>query len=48
MGREMERLVAEGDKIGSLGDKSSFLNPERLYQQAEHLRIVAFQKYKHV
>ena len=45
MGREMERLVREGDNIGSWTGKNGFYKPELLFQKAEELRVQAFQKY---
>ena len=42
----MERLVREGDNIGSWNGKSNFYAPAVLFQKAEELRVLAFQKYQ--
>ena len=47
MGREMERLIREGDNIGSWTNKGAgFYSPQVLLQKAEELRVLAFQKYQ--
>ena len=46
MGREFEKLVKQGDDIGSWSGKANFYSPDRYYEQAESLRVLAFQKYQ--
>ena len=43
----MDRLVKEGDNVGTWEErcKSGFYSPEILFEQAEKLRVLAFEKY---
>ena len=44
MGREMERLVREGDNIGSWDGKANFYAADKLFAQAESLRVLALRR----
>ena len=44
MGREFDKLVTLGENIGTWDGKANFYDSAILYDQAEKVRVLAFQR----